>query len=80
MYSSGNAGANMCDGDMVFYWFRQMTDASGQTVLCIGEGPTADDSDTCNLWPFNIDGFISDVRMTGLSDDAYFLYGTYVNN
>lgn len=73
---SGNAAANTCRGDMVFYWFRQL-EVNGTISFCFGEGPKADRSELCNdssSEKVEVSERLSNVQMYGTVSDAYFQY------
>ena len=75
----GNINANMCDGDNVFYWFRQVTQNT-QTSLCFGEGPVADLGEQCTgLHTVSDTGLLDDVIMNGVFSNTSFMYGRYIS-
>ena len=77
-YFSGNRDAKICEGDMMFYWLRQVVGSDGNRVLCLGEGPITDTSPGCTgagVNKFNIDGILTVFGLSGIFDRAAFMYG-----
>lgn len=73
LFDSGNKKANMCEGDMVFYWIKQ-EEQSGQQFFVVGEGPNSVANET-TIHKLEINHVLSQVKMYGALETAYFLYG-----
>lgn len=71
VYCRANQSADMCNGDMMFYWFKQVNKGS-ETYIHIGTGPNYNDS---SLTEIPVAQSITKIKMYGLMTEATFLFG-----